>query len=86
MGFPLTKSFMSFPIVGSWIIRIEATRPFSIHGDRYFEMQITRLDEPTETPSIVRIPEHAIAGAPCVGQRYSITFLMGQITAVKPEK
>lgn len=77
---------MSFPIVGSWIVRVEATRPFAIHGDRYFEMQITRLDEPSATQSIVRIPELAIVGAPLVGERYSITFLMGQITSVKPEK
>ncbi len=77
---------MSLPIVGSWTVRIEAFRPFTIHGDRYFELQIIRLDEPSTTQTIVRIPEHVIAGAPQVGERYSITFLMGQITSMKWER
>jgi hypothetical protein len=72
------------PMIGSWQVRVEAVRPFSIHGDEYYELQVTRTETPEEAAGFVlRVPEHATAGEPVAGQRLEITFLMGQVTAAR---
>lgn len=70
-------------MMGSWTVQVEEVRPFSIHGDRYFELRVWRVGAGSETQSVVRIPEHVSSGPPIVGERYSMTFLMGQVTALK---
>ena len=73
----------SFPMVGSWTVDVAAVRPFTIHGDVYYEVDATRADDGSRLA--LRVPQHAAAGlaAPlAAGQRVAVTFLMGQVTAV----
>lgn len=72
-------------MMGSWPVRVMAARPFTIHGDLYFELQVVRLDQPSppETGFLLRIPQHAIAAEPTPGQTLDVTFLMGQVTSAK---
>ena len=74
---------MSFPLVGSWTVRVAEVRPFTIHGDLYFEVHGTRLDDGSAL--VLRVPQHA-AGAtpPAAGQVVTVTFLMGQVTGMSP--
>jgi hypothetical protein len=58
---------------------VHAVKPYSIHGDAYYELHVEREDQPG-TLVAVRVPEHAVAGAPAVGDRLTLTFLMGQVT------
>ena len=69
------------PMIGSWPVLVHAVRPYTIHGDLYYELQVTRLDVTEPTGYAVRVPQHAISPAPTEGERLSLTFLMGQITA-----
>ena len=68
-------------MVGSWKVRVHAIRPFTIHGDLYYELQVTRHDAPDE-PLAVRVPQHA-CGEIAVADDVELTFLMGQVTAAK---
>ena len=73
------------PMFGSWHVQVHAARPFTIHGDLYYEIMVTRLvdDDPTAGFTL-RLPQHATAREPQPGQTLEITFLMGQITGAKP--
>jgi hypothetical protein len=73
------------PMMGTWQVRIVAARPFSIHGDNYFELLIARLDlPPGEHPeAILRAPAHVFTTPPEAEQTVEIQFLMGQVTSVK---
>jgi hypothetical protein len=64
-------------------VRVLAARPFTIHSDLYFEMQVVRLDEPGPAGSgfVLRVPQHAIAAEPVAGQVLRVGFLMGQVTS-----
>ena len=73
---------MQPPMIGSWDVTVHRVRPFQIHGDLYYELQIARDDAP-EAIVAVRVPEHATEGVPQAGDRLSLTFLMGQVTAAK---
>ncbi len=77
---------MTPPMVGSWQVRIVAARPYAIHGDHYFEFAIAQLNAPANAPpeAVLRAPVHAFAVPPEENQAVEITFLMGQVTAVKP--
>ena len=68
-------------MIGSWPVLVHAVRPFSIHGNLYFELHVTRLDEDQTQALAIRVPQHAVAPPPQVGERLSLTFLMGQVTA-----
>ena len=70
---------MSPPMMGSWTVEVKSVRPFTIHGDLYFEVQV---EEPESGGRVValRVPQHAIEGEPRVGERLVVTFLMGQVT------
>ncbi len=72
------------PMIGSWIVNVDAVRPFTIHGDLYFELQARRVDDAENTLLALRVPEHAFAGSkPEAQQRWELTFLMGQVTGAK---
>lgn len=67
-------------MIGTWQVRVHAVRPFTIHSDLYFELHIERPESPGQLLS-VRVPQHAVAVQPEVGEQLELTFLMGQITA-----
>ncbi|MBC7785399.1 MAG: hypothetical protein H7144_16320 [Burkholderiales bacterium] len=73
------------PMIGSWQATIDAAKPYQIHGDHYYELLLTLIDEPNGNPSgiSVRVPSHAFEADPATGQRVEITFLMGQATGVR---
>jgi hypothetical protein len=73
---------MQLPMVGSWVVQIHAVKPFTIHGDVYYELHVTRNEEPQRGIAI-RVPQHAAVSPPQAGERVEITFLMGQVTAVR---
>ena len=73
---------MPLPLLGPATVTILRSTPFAIHGDPYFELHVQQLDGTDQ--SIVRVPKHAITGAdPRQGERVELTFLMGQVTALK---
>jgi len=78
---------MNVPMVGSWSVAVREVRPFTIHGDLYYELHALRTDEPadSETSSLfaLRVPQHASQFVPQAGDHLVVTFLMGQVTAVK---
>ncbi len=72
------------PMVGSWVVEVDAVRPFTIHGDLYFELHARRIDDAEKTLLALRVPEHAFAGAkPDAQERWELTFLMGQVTGAR---
>ncbi|MDB5296298.1 MAG: hypothetical protein JWO31_2281 [Phycisphaerales bacterium] len=73
---------MSMPMVGSWVVVVNAVRPFAIHGDGYLELHVT--NEADGSQHLVRVPGHATAGPVAAGDRVTLTFLMGQVTEVRP--
>ena len=75
---------MQTPMVGSWSVEVKAVKPFTIHGDLYYELHVVRLDDPVNQLLAIRVPQHAITRPPEAGQQLSITFLMGQVTGAKP--
>jgi len=72
------------PLIGSWTVTIHEVRPFTIHGDLYYELHITRPDDPTNRLMALRVPQHACPTPPAANQTVILTFLMGQVTAAKP--
>ena len=75
---------MQPPMVGNWSVLVHSVRPFTIHGDLYYELTAQR-DGDTTTAVILRVPQHAAATEPLAGQRLTITFLMGQVVGCKQE-
>ena len=75
---------MNAPMVGNWLVEVKAVRPFTIHGDLYYELHVARTDEPEGQVFALRVPQHATQGVPQPGERLEVTFLMGQVTAAKP--
>lgn len=72
------------PMIGEWLVHLDAIRPFSIHGDQYLELHVRRVDDATNQSLAVRVPQHALEGATLtVGDQVKLTFLMGQITSAK---
>jgi hypothetical protein len=74
---------MNAPMVGSWSVEVKDVRPYTIHGDLYYELDAVRLDDAGSTVLTVRLPQHAVSGLPKPGDKLAITFLMGQVTAAK---
>ena len=72
---------MQTPMVGTWTVKIHAIRPFTIHGDLYYELQASKEDDP-QTIFALRAPQHA-CGRINSGDTVTVTFLLGQVTAVK---
>ena len=80
---------MNAPMVGSWVVDVQAVRPFTIHGDLYYELHVTRRDDDAGGGGggqvlALRVPAHATPGTPAAGQTLAVTFLMGQVTGAKP--
>lgn len=71
------------PMTGSWLVQVQDVRPFTIHGDQYYELQVLRQDDPGSGLIVLRIPSHAASGEPSPGDNLMITFLMGQVTSAK---
>ena len=74
---------MQPPMIGSWTVRIEAVRPFAIHGDLYYELQAVRTNDSGGNVLSIKIPRHAAVSEPQQGQTVMIKFLMGQVTEVR---
>jgi hypothetical protein len=73
------------PMIGSWTVRVVAVRPFTIHGDLYYELHVVRTDVASAGEAfVIKVPQHAVAGEPQVGQVLAVTFLMGQVTRAQP--
>lgn len=71
-------------MIGSWTIQVKSTRPFSIHGDLYYEIQGVRTNDASGVLLTLRLPQHATAGEPTPGQTLLVKFLMGQVTEARP--
>lgn len=73
---------MNAPMVGTWTVDVAAVKPFTIHGDLYYELHVTRVDDPSQADHAfaVRVPQHAARAEPQPGDRLTLTFLMGQVT------
>lgn len=65
---------------GAWRCRLVGARPFSIHGDSYFELHLEREGSvfAVRTSAHTLAPE--ITQTPC---EVEVTFLMSQVTGVK---
>jgi hypothetical protein len=74
---------MQTPMIGTWTVHVRAVRPFTIHGDLYYELAVVRDDLPDQLLAI-RVPQHATAGEPQPGAELTVQFLMGQVTSAKP--
>ena len=70
-------------MIGSWTVLVKSARPFSIHGDMYYEIQAVRTNDPAGTLITLRLPQHASAGEPQSGQTLLVKFLMGQVTEAR---
>jgi hypothetical protein len=78
---------MNTPLIGNWSVQVRSVKPFTIHGDLYYELHIVRLDEPTGQLLALRAPQHAVNEEPQPGDRLTVSFLMGQVTsAVKADE
>lgn len=73
---------MQTPLFGSWAVEVLGVRPFTIHGDQYYEINVVKDGE--GAPFVLRVPQHATAGEPKPGQKLKVQFLMGQVTSAKP--
>lgn len=74
---------MNAPMVGSWSVEVKDVKPFTIHGDLYYELQIVRIDDPTFQLLVIRTPQHTVTGVPKTGDKLTVSFLMGQVTSAK---
>lgn len=74
---------MNAPMVGNWSVEVKGVRPFTIHGDLYYELHVVRTDEDSGQVMAIRAPQHAVEGTPAAGDRLTVSFLMGQVTSAK---
>jgi hypothetical protein len=72
---------MNAPLTGTWTAHLQAIRPFNIHGDPYYELYITKDDQPDQVLAL-RVAKHAIQSPILQGDTITLTFLMGQVTNV----
>jgi hypothetical protein len=70
-------------MMGTWTVTIHDVRPFTIHGDVYYELNVWREDQPADHRTLLRIPQHAADRQLRAADRVAVTFLMGQVTSVK---
>jgi hypothetical protein len=71
-------------MTGNWSVDVKAVKPFTIHGDLYYELIVTRADDPAQQILALRVPQHAVTKTPQTGDKLILTFLMGQVTSAKP--
>jgi hypothetical protein len=88
LSLALELSRMQPPMIGNWSVEVREVRSYTIHGDLYHQLHVILLDgaagDADETLHVIRLPQHAIQGTPQGGDRLSLTFLMGQVTAARP--
>ena len=72
------------PMVGNWSVEVKSVRPFTIHGDVYYELHIVNPENPAQLMAL-RVPEHAVQAPPQPGDKLTLTFLMGQVTSARRE-
>ena len=75
-------------MIGAWTVDVRSARPFTIHSDLYYELLVTRPEGPADQGLVLRVPVHAFGStdpgnAPQPGERWELTFLMGQVTSAK---
>lgn len=70
-------------MIGSWTIQVSAVKPFSIHGDLYYEIQGARVNDSSREVFSLKLPQHAARGVPQPGQTLLVKFLMGQVTEAR---
>lgn len=75
---------VQLPMVGEWGVEVTAVRPFTIHGDLYYELIVVRADDAARETLAIRVPRHAVSTAPNPGDKLTLTFLMGQVTSARP--
>jgi len=73
---------MPLPMIGTWTVTVNESRPFTIHGDEYLELHVTHAEDASH--HLVRVPRHAATMPVPIGGRVVLTFLMGQVTEVRP--
>jgi hypothetical protein len=71
-------------MIGNWSVEVKAVRPFTIHGDVYYELHVLNPDNPAQLMAL-RVPQHAVQEPPQAGDKLTLTFLMGQVTSARPE-
>jgi hypothetical protein len=75
---------MNAPMFGSWSVQVSEIRPFAIHGDPYYELLVSRMDNRADFPVSLKVAHHAFkSSVPKAGDRVHISFLAGQVTSVK---
>ena len=74
---------MTPPMIGNWSVDVKAVRPFTIHGDLYYELHVVRTEEASGQLLALRVPQHATQGEPAPGDQLRVSFLMGQVTSAK---
>lgn len=75
---------MNTPMFGNWSVEVKEVRPFAIHGDQYFELYVVKTGDEQHNVLSLKVPQHAFkAGTPSAGEKLSISFLAGQVTAAK---
>ena len=57
---------MPLPMLGNWSVEVKAVRPFTIHGDLYYEVHVVNPDDSAQLVAL-RIPEHANDGGAAGG-------------------
>jgi hypothetical protein len=72
-------------MIGNWSVEVKGVRPFTIHGDVYYEIHVVNPENAGQLVAL-RVPEHAVQGAPQVGDKLKLTFLMGQVTSARREQ
>jgi hypothetical protein len=73
-------------MIGTWSAQVQAAKPYTIHGDLYYEIHCVDPDNPAQLVGL-RVPQHALATPPEPGETLTFTILMGQVTGatrVKP--
>ena len=58
-------------------------KPFTIHGDLYYELHVILPNEASGQVHVLRVPQHTTTGQPQPGDRLDVSFLMGQVTGAK---
>ncbi len=75
---------MNPPMFGSWSVEVKEVRPFTIHGDQYFELHVVRLDDREQNLLSLKVAEHSAKGViPKAGDHLMVSFLAGQVTSIK---
>jgi hypothetical protein len=74
---------MQNPMVGNWRVLVHGVQPYSIHGDLYYEMQVSRFEDEPGKLLMLRMPQHVLKSQPRAGDKLSVGFLMGQVVQAK---